>query len=255
MKKGISQEGLKLVACIAMLIDHIGYELINKLYIAASSGGALMQARNLYRTYYVCRCIGRIAFPIYVFLLVEGFHRTLHRKQYALRLAIGALLAEVPFDLMVSGTMFGPKQSVMVTLLLGFLALAAMDRCRNFSLKPLVAVPFALLAHLLRCDYGWQGIALVVIFEMSGHMTRQNLIRFCAMVILFHYSNSTILQIGGISLPMQTLGALSVLFISAYDGRKLTNSKTVQWIFYLFYPVHLLVLWLIGILIPAGVLL
>ena len=71
--------------------------------------------------------------------------------------------------------------------------------------------------------------------------------RFFAMVILFHYMPSYIFEIGGFSVPMQVLGSLSMIFIAAYDGRKLTGSKGAQWAFYLFYPVHLLLLWGIGL--------
>ena len=66
------------------------------------------------------------------------------------------------------------------------------------------------------------------------------------MVILFHYTSSYVFQLGGFSIPMQVLGALSVIFIAAYDGRKLTCSKAAQWGFYLFYPAHLLGLYMIS---------
>jgi len=260
MKKGISQEGLKLIGCISMLIDHIGYEIIYPLYINSASAhdfetmGQVMPEPvcRLYALYWLCRIIGRIALPIFAFLLVEGIHHTHDRKKYAVRLAIGAALAEIPYNLIVSGQVFWREQSIMLTLLLGFGAVIAMERCRGLAWKPVAMLPFALLAELLTVDYGWAGVVLIALFDLSRYSWRKNLVRTCGMIVLFHYMSGTVFQLGGIALPMQALGALSMLFIANYDGRKLTDSKTVQWAFYLFYPVHLVVLWLLGGLINIG---
>ena len=252
MKKGISQEGLKLIACLTMLIDHIGYEIIYPVYagVSAASAADLPEVRMLYRIYLLCRCIGRMAFPIFAFLLVEGIHHTKDRKKYALRLAIGAVLAEIPYDLVVSGSISGPEQSVMATLLLGFLAVHYMGKCRILAWKPVVLLPFVILAEVFRVDYGWAGILLIALFELSREMYSPNLVRTGGMIVLFHYMSSYVFQLGGFSIPMQVLGALSMLFIANYDGRKRTHSKAVQWGFYLFYPAHLLILWAIGTMIP-----
>lgn len=249
MNKGISQEGLKLLACVTMLIDHIGYVLVYPLYQQISvAGGNIGAARTVYLGYLLLRCIGRLSFPIFAFLLVEGFNRTRSRKKYALRLVIGALLAEIPFNLVVSGSpVWRYKQSIMITLLLGFCALLVMERCKKLAWKPVAMLPFALLGYLLKADYGWGGVILIALFELSRHTFNRNLIRFFGMLVLFHYMPSSVLRFGNFSVPMQALGALSVLFIAAYDGRKVTSSRAVQWSFYLFYPVHLLVLYLISI--------
>ena len=228
MRKGFSQEGLKLLACLTMLLDHIGYVLVPYTGNAAA--------------YYMLRIVGRLAFPIYAFLLAEGFSRTGNRVRYFLRLAVGALLAELPYDLMTAGGFSWESQSVMVTLLLGFLALAAMDRCGNLYLKPLLALPFAVLAELFCCDYGWQGVALVALFHMTRGYYGRNIIRFGGMLVLFHTMPSFLLAFGNFSIPVQALGALSMLFLANYDGRKMTTGKAAQWAFYLFYPVHMLIL-------------
>ena len=257
MKKGISQEGLKLIACLTMLIDHIGYELIYPVYSGMSvvSATDLPEVRLVYRLYLLCRCVGRIAFPIFAFLLVEGFHHTRDRKKYALRLAVGAVLAEIPYNLMVSGEVFWRQQSVMVTLLLGFCAVWCMARCRRLAWKPVVMLPFALLAELLMTDYGWAGVVLVALFELSRDMFSPNLVRTGGMIVLFHNMSSYVFQVGGFSLPMQVLGVLSMIFIVNYDGQKRTHSKAVQWGFYLFYPVHMLILWAVGTMLPRILLL
>lgn len=250
MKKGLSQEALKLLACITMLIDHIGYVLVYPVYRQISVvGGDPSIARALYLFYLLLRCVGRLSFPMFAFLLAEGFHRTRSRKKYALRLVISALLAEIPFNLVVSGSpIWRYKQSIMFTLILGYCALLVMERCRKLVWKPVAMIPFALLGELLNVDYGWGGVVLIGLFELSRHVYNRNLVRFCGMLVLFHYVPSSMLQFGNFSVPMQALGALAALFIAAYDGRKVTNSKAVQWAFYLFYPVHLLILYAVSML-------
>lgn len=248
MKKGFSQEGLKLIACLSMLIDHIGYKIIYPIY---SHTELIYRPGTLYDFYLLCRCIGRLAFPIFAFLLVEGVRHSRNRKKYALRLMIGTLLSEIPYNLVVSGRILWQQQSVMVTLLLGFCALLCMEKCPGPGWKAVAAAPFAILAELTMSDYGWAGVALVVLFALSTEFYRPNLMRFGGMVVLFHYMSSYVFQIGGFSLPMQVLGVLSLLFIANYDGRKTTDSKAVQWAFYLFYPAHLLILWGISTLLTG----
>jgi len=260
MKKGIPQEGLKLIGCLSMLIDHIGYCIVYRLYLqsAALHGfetmGEMMPDPVLrwYLLYRGCRIVGRLALPIFAFLLAEGVHHTRDRKKYALRLAVCAVLSEIPYNLVVSGELFWREQSIMLTLLLGFGAVVAMEKCRTLAWKPVALLPFALAAELLTVDYGWAGVVLIALFDLSRYVYRKNLMRTCGMIVLFHYMSGTVFQIGGMALPMQVLGALSMLFIANYDGRKITRSKAVQWAFYLFYPIHLLVLWLVSGMIPAG---
>ena len=257
MRKGFSQEGLKLIACITMLIDHIGYALVYPAYqqLSATEGADNSILRQVYLIYLLLRCVGRLSFPIFAFLLAEGFHRTRNRKKYALRLVAGALLAEIPFNLVVSGSpVWRYQQSVMITLLVGFLALLAMEQCRKPAWKPIVMFPFALFGEMLNADYGWGGVVLIALFELSRYTYNQNLVRFLGMLVLFHHMPSSVLRFGNFSVPMQTLGALSMLFIAAYNGRKIMNSKCAQWAFYLFYPVHLLALYLIS-LEPSALLL
>ena len=131
--KCISQEGLKLLACLTMLIDHIGASLMIRLIQKTSA-----QTASLVQLYYLMRIIGRIAFPIYCFLLVEGAHYTRNPKKYGLRLFVGMLLSEIPFDLAFDGRIDMTSSSVMVTLLLGFCAVTVMEKCHSLAWKPVV---------------------------------------------------------------------------------------------------------------------
>ena len=130
-KKGLSQEGLKLIACITMLLDHIGAVVV-MAWFENSSGANKGLLLDLYE---MLRVIGRLAFPIYCFLLVEGSVHTCDPKRYGLRLLIAAVLSEIPYDLAIYGGISWQNQSVMVTLLLGFLMLRVMDRLGKFPWK------------------------------------------------------------------------------------------------------------------------
>ena len=230
MKKGLSQETLKLIACVTMLIDHIGAVFVRE-----------------YSLYYAMRIIGRIAFPIYCFLLAEGAHYTKSPKKYGLRLAIGAVLAELPFDLAFYGGWTNGSQNVMVTLLLGFLALQGMKKCPNMLLKALVAVPFAVTAEWLRTDYGAAGVMLIVMFGLVRGLSRESLLQFTGLTVICWLMGSARISVFGVRIPIELFAVLAMVPIALYSGEKRTDSRAVQWAFYLFYPVHLAVLYLIEV--------
>lgn len=251
-RTGISQEGLKLIACITMLIDHIGATLVLMLFMRSHIDSPdYIWLECLYRG---MRILGRIAFPIYCFLLVEGAYRTHSPKKYALRLFIGMLLSEIPFDLAFSSTWltwewkpvtfllgFNTKfNSVMVTLLLGFFMVLAMKRTKGFW-KAAVILPFYLLAELLYTDYGGQGILLIAIFALTRGLEKERLLQVIACAVVLGSGMKT-WQIFGIWINTEVFALLALPLIFRYDGRKITNSKAVQWGFYLFYPVHILIL-------------
>lgn len=225
-KRGISQETLKLIACVTMLLDHIGATLV--------PGWTL-------------RIIGRIAFPIYCFLLVEGAHYTRNPKKYALRLAIGAVLSELPFDLAFFGGWTWHYQSVMLTMLLGLFALQAMAKCPNYFLKCVAVVPFALLAEFLQTDYGGAGVLLIALFGISRELPHRLLIQLLGMALICNYLiPGSRISIGNVQIAIELFALLALIPITFYSGRKAMDSKAVQWGFYLFYPLHLTMLYLIA---------
>ena len=144
-KRGLSQESLKLIACMTMLVDHLAVIIVMGSLYSTHHGMRL----EIYET---MRLIGRIAFPIYCFLLAEGSAHTHNPVRYGLRLAICALLSELPYDLALWGRITWQHQNVMVTLFLGFCALEVMQRCPNLPLKLLFALPLAALAELAGGD-------------------------------------------------------------------------------------------------------
>lgn len=224
--KFLTQEHLKLLACILMLIDHIGY-------------------LNLIPGYYTeLRTIGRLAFPIFCFLLCEGFLHTRNRGKYMLRLGIGAVLSEIPFNLLVSGQLFFlDKQSVMVTLLLAFCMAMLMEKTDKVSLKILLTVPFYLLADLLNTDYGGAGVLMVAIFLLTENLPHKLLWQTGLLLLAQFFVGSWKLTFFGISFPIQVFAVFSMIPIALYSGKKTTHSRILQWAFYLFYPAHMAILW------------
>ena len=133
-KRGISSAMLKNIAVVTMLIDHIGAVIVARLLVRNGLYEAMVnqeaytawmgQNGGMYGIYMAMRIIGRLAFPIYCFLLVEGFYHTRSRAKYAGRLFLFALLSEVPFDLAFSRRMWDFSSSnVFITLLFGLLVI------------------------------------------------------------------------------------------------------------------------------------
>ena len=237
MKCKLSQEHLKFIACITMLIDHFAAILLLEL---------LPTTHSTVNLYYTLRIIGRFAFPIYCFLLVEGAHYTRSPQKYALRLAVGAVLSELPYDLAFYGGWTWEHQSVMITLLLGFASLEAMKRCPKLWQKLLACIPFILAADLLHTDYGADGVMLVILFALTREMPRNRLWQGLGIWYVFSPGNAMMLNwLGGISWTIQEHAVLAILPISLYSGEKRSTGKLQQWAFYLFYPVHLTVLYLL----------
>ncbi len=131
--KGIAGSTLKLIAMFSMLMDHIGAILLDRIMIQHGAMEVIDQQTfevfleanaGVYYTYQILRFVGRIAFPIFCFLLVQGFLHTRNLKKYLSRLFLFALISEIPFDLALPGRLFAWEyQNVYFTLFLGVLAL------------------------------------------------------------------------------------------------------------------------------------
>ncbi len=228
-KQGISQEGLKLLACLTMLVDHIG---------------AVLVPGNL-----ILRCIGRLSFPIYCFLIAEGAHYTRNPKKYALRMALIAVLTELPYDLAFYGRYYPDHQNVMPTLLLGFCALEAMKRCSGPGWKLLTVLPFAAASELMQGDYGAEGVLIIALFFLTRELPDRLILQTLGLAAVFGgMASIPLFYVGTWPFQMQLLGVLAMVPIGLYSGRKAVSSQAVQWGFYLFYPVHLTILALIRLL-------
>ena len=228
------------MACVTMLLDHVGAILLLAIYYENPR-------RDILELYRALRLIGRISFPIYCFLLSEGSFHTRNPMRYGLRLALCAIISEIPYDLAYYGEMNWAKQNVMVSLFLGFGALETMKRFPRVEQKLLVCVPFVILGELAAGNYGWKGIALMILFSLTREMPRGLIVQFFGMWFLFSPGHGMMLNwFNGFSVTTQELCVLSLFPIALYNGEKRSRSKWMQWGFYLFYPAHLMILYLIG---------
>ena len=224
--KILSGSMLKLIAVISMLIDHTAHALRTVLPFMKIS---LFSFRGTnYTIYYLMRLCGRLAFPIFCFLIVEGFLHTKNVKKYCLRLAIFAAVSEIPFNFMLSGKIYDlSHQNVYFTLLLGVLALWTYERLDNHLYRFLAVGFLALLGHILHTDYGMEGVILILtIYILKNTPSLQMIISYLVLK------------------PTARLFAWAAFIpINMYNGeRGFIKSKGMKFAFYVFYPVHIAVL-------------
>ena len=224
----LPREALKLIACLTMLIYHTAAVFL-----------PWEQALPL-------RIVGRLAFPIFCFLLAEGAHYTHNPLKYASRLAIGMVLAEVPFDLLFYGKLTWEHSSVMVTLLLGLIAILAVQKLPGVWLQLPVMALCVIGAEHLNTDYSGLGVLLMLGMYLARGAKHPGIARVVIMTAIFWAFNSYKVPIvGDFKIPLQMFAVLAFIPIELYSGKKLTSNKVAQWGFYLFYPVHIAVLLLI----------
>lgn len=184
--KGIAGSTLKLIAIITMFIDHTGAvvleRMMSKYWMDAKKSGALStgevwkQHQALFTTDMILRAIGRLGFPLFCFLLVEGFHYTRSRKKYAIRLFLFALVSEIPYDLAFNKQIFYLKdQNVFFTLFLGMAAMIGMHEFEKrlegkkivtLLLSAVVTVVCA-AAYFLKSDYdSWGVVTIAIMYQL-----------------------------------------------------------------------------------------
>lgn len=226
----LSAFDLKLLAMAAMLADHIGY---------------LFFPQALWM-----RCVGRLAFPIFAFQVVEGWYRTHDRRRYFLRLALCGLLSEIPFDLAIGGQLIDPGyQNVLWTFCIVAAALWAMEALRRLQIPlPLAALCAGaagyLLGEALQSDYFGPGVLTVLVFALCRGRSGGRIGELAAMVIVNgRLLPSASMIVWGMELPVQLLAAAALPLIWLYRGRQGPHSPVLQGIWYAFYPAHLLLLW------------
>lgn len=194
------------------------------------------------------RMVGRLAFPIFCFLLVEGYNHTKDQKRYLIRLGMFALISEVPFDWTLKGSLMDiSHQNVFFTLFLGLCAMIIFDKQLKQTTDKLMgylagtamALMLAVMAQMLQADYGYMGILMIMLFYVFKEDKVKALILVACLNIAWGVTNSGDLQTFNIIDGKQALAALSVVLIYYYNGQR---GWKLKYLFYYFYPVHLLVL-------------
>lgn len=207
---GLNGFTLKCIAMICMFIDHTG--------------------AVLFPQYMILRIIGRLAFPIYCFLLAEGAVHTGDIRKYGLRLFLFALISEVPFDLAFFGRIYWEHQNVFFTLFLGVAAIGLIKSAKNEITIILAAIGGIFLADWLNTDYGGFGIVLILSYYF---LHEKKLLRHVAMA-----AENILLR----GLGVQAYASFAALPMMLYNGRR---GPSLKYFFYVFYPAHLLILYLI----------
>lgn len=219
-KKVISADALKWIALITMFIDHIGAGIIEKCYI---------HAPNMAFIDIIIRGIGRLAFPIYCFLLVEGYQYTRSRWKYCLNLFVFALISEIPFDFLFREELTFDYQNVYFTLLLGMLAIMVAGEIEKKAwrfgiiLEFLVAIGFGIIAEVLRTDYSSWGVFLIFLLFITRKSPRWVT---CLAGSLFMFTQGT-----------EVIAIISFILILFYNAKR--SGKVNKYVFYGLYPAHL----------------
>ena len=203
---------LKLIAITTMLIDHIGAVIFPEII--------------------VFRIIGRLAFPLFAFLLTEGYRHTSNLKSYLIRLGVFALISQYPFW---EAFGYDAGLNIFFTLTLGLIAIYLFEKYQ--TILPILA--FGLVADLAHMDYGMFGILLIfLLYHYRSEFSKLIFLLFGLYGLFFIPGG---LQAGkdAIHYYMQFFALFSLIFIKLYNGRE---GAKLKYFFYLFYPGHILIL-------------
>lgn len=223
----ISGSGLKLLAVVTMLIDHLTAFV---WWIEPAMWEPLLTVGHRQVTpYLLLRMVGRLAFPIFAFLIVEGYEHTRDRWRYGRNLLVFALLSEIPWNLVHTGTWHYSHQNVFFTLFLGYVGICAVESLRQDWRRQTAALLGLLVVSIvLRADYGCSGFGFILMI----YMLRKN--RLLQAVI------------GSCMLGGRWIAGLAFIPINMYNGKRgFVQGSVWKFAFYAFYPVHLLVIYLI----------
>lgn len=216
---------IKIIACITMVFDHIKY--------------AIPITENWITVY-----LGRVAFPLFAFLITEGYMHTSNLKKYIERLIVFGLISQIPF--MLFRTLVGEWKmlNIMFTLLLGLLAITAYDKISKKYISIPICIVLIILGELLKVDYGWFGVALVLILYVFKKQKYILPFAYTVLLIVFFYYNK-MLEFHQIYIKYFIGYLIPLIFIMLYNGKK---GKKIKYFFYAFYPVHMIILYLITVI-------
>lgn len=212
---------LKTIALITMILDHYGVIFQSDI--------------SIYRV------IGRLAFPIYCFLLVEGYFHTKDVEKYWKRLLIFALISELPFDYALHGKLTFIHQNIFFTLAIGLAAIYFLENREgkyNFSNGNILVVA-SLLAILLFVDYSFIGIIYILSFYFTRKYPKNK--RFTKVALTLFVTNL-------LANLTQQFSLLAIPIIYFYNGNLGPRNKILQMLFYIAYPLHLLIFYIVKII-------
>ena len=238
----ITADGLKMFACIVMLIQTVGIAVIEKelihleQYTQESLNQAMSQDSRLMTLAgigSIMQLIGGMAIPVFAFLLVEGFRNTSDYKKYLLTMIITALVSEIPYDLAICGKVWDlSSQNAMITMCICLIMLKCMELFSNSSgfagsmVRILIMIAAIVWVSIFRAEYGLCMVLLVTVFYV------------------FDTKNVLKTVLGCIISLMYVTGPIAFYGIWCYNGER--KDRINKYVYYAFYPLHLLVLGVIA---------
>lgn len=212
---------LKIIALISMLFDHLGYTIFN--------------------SFSFMNYIGRLSFPIFAFCLTEGYIHTKNLNKYFFRLGLFAVISQIPYMLFESTFSNNFNLNILFTLLLGLLSITLFNKIKNKVLGYIIVILCAIIAQFFYFDYGWFGIATIFVFYIFKN--KKSYMNMFFIIITFINYYFQFMQTSRYEYLLIILFAcLSLIPINLYNGKK---GKDSRYLLYIFYPLHLMVLYLI----------
>ncbi|MBR0133694.1 hypothetical protein IJM16_00290 [Candidatus Saccharibacteria bacterium] len=213
---------LQIIAIICMTIDHVG------LYLLGDPDWA--------------RIIGRIAMPLFAMGIVEGFLHTKSRQKYFLRLAICALLADIPYLLLGVQMGFDSTHNILFGFILGFAAMLCLEK-RGYWW---ICVPFLIAAgSAFQVDYGFSAVLLLVLFYFCRkYLQKEKVLYYAALAVSLTISMGVLAAV--INWPLQLWSIVAFVPLALYNGKK--GHRLPKYAGYVFFPAHLLIIWVIRLL-------
>ena len=243
MNKRINSFTLHILAMISMVSDHLWNIFFpNQVWL------------------YV---IGRPAFPIFAFMIVEGFFRTKNRKKYLIRIFIFAIISEIPFNLFSSLAiravimLFYPYNNVLWTFLIALCGLSLLKKIEKskklnkiikFVGKIIISFISIMMAYLIKSDYLGYGVITVLIFYFFREKNYRNIffqVVFIAILNIFimpEYEFPFNFFGKEIFIKVQIFAIFSLPIIWLYNGKQGIYNNFIKYMFYFFYPLHLLLI-------------
>lgn len=243
MKKILSGSTLKIIAIIFMVIDHVGMVIVKNGLILNAPYSMFTDSEfsKLLMIVDVCNMLGGIAFPIFCFLVVEGFIHTRNLKKYIMTLGLFAIISEPIYDLANTNKLFSiEQQNVLFTLLIGLIVISIIEKSGNNKFVAAFSIAVgSLISFYCYCDGWYYGILLIGIFYLFHDM---KWLKY-PLAIMIMFVCGLDFSIGGILNPYLICSTLSLIVISAYNGKR---GLKMKYIFYVFYPGHFLALYAIS---------
>jgi len=218
---------IRTLAIILMLIDHVGMAFFPQ--------------------HLQFRIIGRLAFPLFAWLIANGFKHTKNVYKYLGRLIVLALISQYPFQLFMGINNQPPTHlNIFFTLALGLSALIISTSKMGKLIKTGSILFLLIIAEIFQVDYGMFGILSILVFHK---FYSQHLKTFFFQVLVWSLSLIySFLTTFGNSINLNILSVFSIFFIKSYN---LQPGKAHKWLFYGFYPAHLLVIYLIKLAVAS----